>query len=59
MALEINEIGIRMRVFDGNGEAKPSPKKPDQSGCGDEERQQIVEDCVQRVLKILKATQER
>ncbi len=59
MALEINEIGIRIRVDDG-AEAGPVQRKAtDAGGCRDVDREEIVEDCVRRVLKILKSLEDR
>jgi hypothetical protein len=56
MPLEIREIGIRMRV----GEEAPAPVR----AVVDEERDDrahdaIVEDCVRRVMAILKTRSER
>lgn len=56
MALEINEIGIRMRVR--GDEEEPQPRKSEPGGCG-QDREQVVEDCVRRVLQILKNLEER
>ena len=56
MALEINEIGIRMQVRDG---AEPAKGASDGGGCRDLDREQIVEYVVLRVLKILKLQKER
>lgn len=61
MALEVNEIGIRMRVL-GDGEAAPAGGGGSaESGKLDPEeaRAKIVDACVRRVLQVLKATQER
>jgi len=59
MPLEIREIGIRMRVEDG----APAPRQVlvrAEPGERDERaRDAIVEDCVRRVLAILKTRQER
>jgi len=59
MPLEIREIGIRMRV----GETEPAPLQRvarAELHQGDERtRDAIVEDCVRRVLAILKRQQER
>jgi len=67
MPLEINEIGIRMRVGDSSsfkkaemqntdGRSKPDP--PGQDNCGPD-NEQIVQACVRRVLRILNDMQER
>jgi len=56
MPLEIREIGIRMRV----GDSEPAPAQAI-AGEGRDERARdaIVQDCVRRVLAILKTRQER
>ncbi|NVJ26433.1 MULTISPECIES: DUF5908 family protein [Myxococcus] len=63
MPLEVNEVGIQMSVRGGSGEAIPeTPSTPvGDCGCDDEKQahQKVVEDCVRRVLQILKARQER
>jgi hypothetical protein len=53
MALEINEIDISMRVRDANRE--PDVRQPaiPQGDCQDVQREEIVDDCVSRVLQIL------
>lgn len=53
MALEINEIGIRMRVADANPREQPSSIPAAKDDCSNLDQQQIVEDCVLRVLRIL------
>jgi len=61
MPLEINEIGIRMQIGGlesqdkQDDENKPSPEL----GCGDVSRSEIVDDCVMRVLQILRTYQDR
>ena len=57
MALEINEIGIRMRVR--GDEEEPPPRESAPGGYGDRNHEQVVEDCVRRVLQILRNLQER
>ena len=60
MALEVNELGIRMRVRDGAGE--PVQRKSASCGCDDEDgrpSQELVEACVRRVLQVLRAKRER
>ncbi len=64
MPLEINEIGIRMRVRDSDPEAEREPVRRGAAGgdadpCADLDREAIVEDCVRRVLKILENLPER
>jgi hypothetical protein len=61
MALEVNEIGIRMRVR-GEEEEEAGEKvarKVEDSGCGCQDRDEIVEECTRRVLQILKSARER
>ena len=58
MPLEVNEIGIRLSV--GDGEPAQAPEAPGSppalSGL---ERTALVEECVRRVLEELKRMQER
>ncbi len=54
MPLEINEIGINMRVSDTNMEPDEPQPKIEQDDCDDANREQIVDDCVRRTLQILK-----
>jgi len=56
MPLEIREIGIRMRV--GEPEQAPPLVAADESG-NERARDTIVEDCVRRVMAILKSRRER
>lgn len=58
MALEINEIGIKLHVQD-QSESVQRKAKTEEGGCGDLDREQIVEDVVLRVLKALKLAKER
>ena len=57
MPLEVREIGIHMRVGD-NDAAEPSNGAAS-DGLDDEAREAIVEDCVRRVLAMLKVQRER
>ena len=67
MPLEVNEIGIRMRVDDTDDEeedeiARRGRRKAvedDDCNCGSLDREEIVDDCVRRVLQALKAMRER
>lgn len=70
MALEISEIAIQMRVDeeaddeeeDGDGEEgkkKKDKKDKDEDGCCELDKQEIVDECVRRVMKMLKNKQER
>ena len=59
MALEISEIGISMRVAGDDGEAPQRQPQPRQEGCRDVDREQLVDDCVRRVLRILKNVEDR
>jgi hypothetical protein len=67
MALEVNEIGIRLRV---RGEATDEVNEVGEVGereekergadpCCDLDRDGIVDDCVRRVMQILKSLRER
>jgi hypothetical protein len=68
MALEVNEIGIRLRVrgeatgeMDEVGEVGKEREK-ERGGadpCCDLDRDGIVDDCVRRVMQILKSQRER
>jgi len=60
MPLEINEIGIKMRVREGERTEDLPPGVEMSSGeCGDSARDAVVDACVRRVLEILRARQER
>jgi hypothetical protein len=63
MALEINEIGIHFRVPDaerpGPDVAQRADAESSEGSCGEPEREQIVDDCVRRVLQLLAARAER
>lgn len=62
MALEVNEIGIRMRVSE-DGSDEPDGDRGDsrseQADCCGLDRGEIVDDCVRRVLQVLKGMRER
>jgi hypothetical protein len=56
MALEVSEIGIRMRVGEDSADEKKAKRKEDsadQCGDGELDREEIVSACVRRVLKAL------
>jgi len=60
--LEINEIGIAMRVSSG-GEP-PAERDESSATCGDvalseEQREALIDECVRRVLDALRARRER
>jgi hypothetical protein len=60
MALEINEIGIHFRVPDQDRPtAQRAPQARPAGTCSDPDREQVVDDCVRRVLQLLKAQRER
>lgn len=62
MALEVNEIGIRLQVRDRDeeeGEERGRPKKQEEDGCCGIDRDEIVQECVRRVLRMLKEARER
>ena len=56
MPLEIREIGIRMRVGEPEP-TRPQPAVPE--GYDESARETIIEDCVRRVMALLKTRQER
>ncbi len=61
MALEINEIAIQMRVGDfdvAQGENLPEDEDDD-DGSMSASHEQIVEECVRRVLQTIKSMKER
>jgi hypothetical protein len=57
MALEINEIGIRVQVYDDAG--RPAQRLSESSGSANLDREQLIEECVRKVLQALKALGER
>ena len=71
MPLEINEIAIQMRVAEdddggddddalGRGKKKKAKKKTKERGaCCNFDREELVEDCVRRVLQALHRLRER
>ncbi|HEX6901162.1 MAG TPA: DUF5908 family protein [Thermoanaerobaculia bacterium] len=69
MALEISEIAIQMVVDEDaddeeeedeeDGRKKKKKKDKDDDGCCELDRQEIVDECVRRVMKMLKNKQER
>jgi len=59
MPLEINEIGIRMRVGEDDRPPDERPQRVPQGDCHDVDREELVEDCVRRVLQILKSLEGR
>ena len=60
MALEVSEIGIRMRVDDGEDEGGNERARSEQGSCTESlDRNEIVDDCVRRVLQILQRQRER
>lgn len=63
MAFEINEIGIHMQVGsgcgNGGGGASAATEQSYQQFGEESARNDLVEECVRRVLRILKSEQER
>ena len=58
MAVEIREIGIRMRVSDG--ESPSTPRPADGGGdLSDHDRAAIIDECVRRVTAMLRTRRER
>jgi uncharacterized protein DUF5908 len=58
MALEVSEIGIQMRVC-GAGEAGGTQDPAPATGAEGLDREAIVDDCVRRVLQVLRRREER
>lgn len=60
MALEVNEIGISMRVtgdgLDGGSRRESFEESPQDA---EEKREAIIEECIRRVLQALKIERER
>ena len=59
MPLEISEIDIQMRVGEAHRDAAAPREEASGEGCSDNDRAAIVEDCLRRVLHILKHMQGR
>lgn len=72
MALEISEIAIQMVVDEDaddeeeeddddakDGKKKKKKKDKDEDGCCALDKQEIVDECVRRVMKMLKNKRER
>ncbi len=54
MPLEINEIDIAMRVTDGDG-WRDSPGEGASAPAAEMDREDLIQECVRRVLQALKA----
>jgi hypothetical protein len=54
MTVEISEIGINLQVSDPHKPPEASVEKVQTDDCDNVNREQIVDDCVRRVLQILK-----
>ena len=59
MPIEVNEIAIQLKVHEGEAAAGKSAPAPCGGSLTQEERDAIVADCVARVLRVLKAREER
>lgn len=68
VTFQIDEVGINLRVEDdGRGardRSKKKKKKKDEarrarSGCCGFDREEVIDDCVRRVLQALRAMEER
>jgi hypothetical protein len=59
MPLEVNEIGITMRVTGDRGDGGHQDPFEDGQEDADEKREQLIEECVRRVLQALKTERER
>jgi len=57
MALEVNEIGIRMRIFGDGNQEPPPPDEADETAV--QRRDELIDACVRQVLRVLKAMEER
>lgn len=59
MSLEIREIEIRMRVSSADDAGSETPGAEEAPARLESMRARIVEECVQRVLRLLRAREER
>lgn len=62
MPLEISEIGVHVAVGQGTGPAGPAPSHPQgdsSAGLTPAQHEEIVNACVQQVLRNLRQEQER
>ena len=57
MPLEINEIAIAMRVSAGGGDHDEG-RGSASGGRAEEDREELIQECVRRVLQALKARSE-
>lgn len=55
MTVTISEIGISMKVSDTQKETGKYEPKTEAGECRDINREELVDDCVRRVLQILKS----
>lgn len=53
MAIEIEEIGIRLRVGDETEKQPDGQRGERQQGCCEDDRESMIEECVRRVLRML------
>lgn len=56
MSIEINEIGISMRV---TGDHQDAVGRPDAHEDAEEAREELIEECLRRVFQALKLERER
>jgi hypothetical protein len=59
MPLEVNELGIFMKVVEKEDDKRQEGKGTDCEGCADFSRDEVVEDCVARILEILERKNSR
>jgi len=59
MPLEVQEISIGMHVSKGTPKASSGCGEGDSSSSSEVEQNAIVQECVRRVLEILKMTRDR
>ncbi len=59
MTLEISEIAIRMRVAESDRGREERGEVEAGGSCRDLEREELVDDCVRRVLDVLRTLDRR
>jgi hypothetical protein len=59
MPLEVHEIGITMRVGDVTADVRHPGQSAEQDRLERDRREDLIEECVRRVLDVLRAERER
>jgi hypothetical protein len=59
MAIEIEEIAVRLRVGDDAEKPPDGQLRELQRGCCEDDREGVIEECVRRVLRLLDVTAAR